>query len=173
MKKLLGILTITALTVSSLSASTFVDYKTLTKKLKSDYKKEGKFASEKIVKQALELDNWIVVDVRKKTEWSQGHIQGSHYVGRESMEKEVAKVALDKEGNFTKNKVIVVCNSASRASVEAETFKKMGFKDVRIYGIFDWIDNCNPIVTGYSKKKNKLGRSVAFGDFKSSHCFTK
>ena len=34
---------------------------------------------------------------------------------------------------FVKDKLIVVCNTASRAVIEAQAFKQMGFKTVKIY----------------------------------------
>jgi 3-mercaptopyruvate sulfurtransferase SseA len=63
-----------------------------------------------------------------------------------------------------------VCNSGSRAAIEAETFRKMGFDQVKIYDMYTWIDECNPTTNRYSKKKNKNGTKNKFGSFYAEHC---
>ena len=153
------------------NAGDFVSYKQLTKKLKSDAKKSGEFATAKEVRHALTAKDWAVVDVRTQLEWAGASMKGAYRVGRQSPEKALESIVLDDDDNFIKDKIIVVCNSASRASIEAETFKKMGFKTVKIYDMYSWIDECNPVVTAYSKKKDKHGTKQKFGMFKAEHCY--
>jgi len=47
----------------------------------------------------------------------------------------------------------------------------MGFDQVKVYDMYSWIDECNPIITGYSKKKDKKGTKKKFGMFKAEHCY--
>jgi len=96
--------------------------------------------------------------------------QGSFRIGRQSPEKALESIVLDDNDKFVKKNLIVICNSASRASIEAQTFRKMGFKQVKVYDLYSWIDECNPVVTGYSKKKDKSGTKNKFGMFKAAHC---
>ncbi len=159
-----------ALLATSATASDFVDYKGLTKQLKAEAKKAGNVATAADVKKALEAKDWIVADVRTMEEWQAAHIKGSQRVGRQAPEKALENFVLNDEGKFVKDKIIVVCNSASRASIEAETFKKMGFKKVMIYDLYSWIDECNPVGTGYSKKSDKHGTKNKFGMFYAEHC---
>ena len=159
-----------ALMVTSSMASDFVDYKGLTKHLKAEAKKAGNFATADDVKKALAAKDWAVVDVRTEVEWNAAHIKGSSRVGRQAPEKALANIVLDDNGKFVKDHIIVVCNTASRASIEAETFKKMGFKKVMIYGIESWIDGCNPFNNKYSNKKDKHGTKQKFGSFKAEFC---
>eukprot|EP01156_Anaeramoeba_ignava_P017767 Anaeramoba_ignava/a89975_2863.p6 GENE.a89975_2863~~a89975_2863.p6 ORF type:complete len:177 (-),score=4.12 a89975_2863:129-659(-) len=174
MKNTVSKLLLSAIAAAALStaatASDFVDYKGLTKQLKAEAKKAGNVASAADVKKALEAKDWIVADVRTMEEWQAAHIKGSQRVGRQAPEKALENFVLNDEGKFVKDKIIVVCNSASRASIEAETFKKMGFKKVMIYDLYSWIDECNPVGTGYSKKSDKHGTKNKFGMFYAEHC---
>lgn len=168
--KLTNILLATTLLAGAATASEFVNYKGLTKQLKSEAKKNGSMASTADVKAALAATDWAVVDVRTMEEWAAAHIPGSTRVGRQAPEKALANVVLDDNGKFVKDKIVVVCNTASRASIEAETFKKMGFKEVKIYGLVTWIDGCEPFKNKYSTDQDKHGTKNKFGTFKAEHC---
>ena len=168
--KLGHILLASALFMGAANASEFVNYKHLTKKLKAEAKKNGQIATVADVKHALKAKDWAVVDIRTQLEWAGASIKGSYRIGRQSPEKALESIVLDDEDNFIKDKIVVVCNSKSRASIASQTFRQMGFKEVKIHGIYTWIDKCNPVVTGYSKKKDKKGTKQKFGMFKASHC---
>lgn len=168
--KFTNILLATALLTTVVSASEFIPYKQFTKKLKAQEKKAGNFATAQDVKNAIKAKDWAVVDVRTIQEWNAASIKGSSRIGRQSPETALANIVLDDNDKFIKDKLIVICNSASRASIEAQTFRKMGFKEVKIYDIYSWIDECNPVVTAYSKKKDKKGTKNKFGMFKAAHC---
>ena len=159
------------LTSSTLLANEFIDYKTLTTKMVAENKKAGNYASTKDVKEAIASKEWIVADVRTKEEWSAGRIKGTVRIGRQAPEKAIANYALDDEDNFVKQNLIVICNTARRASIEAETFRQMGFKNVKVYEFYTWVDSCNPITTNYSSKKNKNGTKNKFGQVKAAHCY--
>ncbi len=168
--KLTNILFATTLMASATYASEFISYKGLTTKLKAEAKKTGTIATAKEVKHALKAKDWAVVDVRTQLEWAAASIKGSTRIGRQSPEKALESVVLNDDDKFVKNKIIIICNSASRASIEAQTFRQMGFKEVKIYDMYSWIDECNPITTGYSKKKDKKGTKNKFGSFYAEHC---
>lgn len=169
--KFTNLLLATTLLATVATASEFIPYKQLTKQIKAEEKKAGNFASAQDVKNALKSKDWAVVDVRTQLEWAAGSIKGSSRIGRQAPETALANIVLDDDDNFIKDKIIVICNSASRASIEAQTFRKMGFKEVKIYDMYSWIDECNPVVTGYSKKKDKKGTKKKFGMFKAEHCY--
>ena len=159
-----------ALLLGSASAGEFIDYKKVTKVLKAEHKKAGTFASSADVKKALAAKDWIVADVRTKEEWAGANIKGSQRIGRQAPEKALGNFVTDDDGKLVKDKIIVVCNSAARASIEAETIKRMGFKKVMIFDIYSWIDECNPVVTKYTVKKDKGGKGLKFGNFYAQHC---
>ncbi len=161
------------LTASSIFAGEFINYKSLSTQLKTEAKKAGNYASTEEVKAALKSKEWIIGDVRTMDEWAAAHIKGAVRLGRQSPEKALALFALDDDDKFVKQNLIVVCNSAARASIEAETFRKMGFKTVKIYDLYSWIDECNPVVTKYTVKKDKGGQNLKFGNFYAEHCYKK
>ena len=154
----------------SIFAGDFINYKELSSKLKKENKKAGNYATSEEVKKALKAKDWLVADVRTMEEWSAAHIKGAVRVGRQSPEKGVALYALDDDDKFIKQNLIVVCNSAARASIEAQTFRQMGFNTVKIYDLYSWIDECNPVVTKYTVKKDKGGMNLKFGNFYAEHC---
>ncbi len=168
--KLTNILLATTLLTGAATAAEFTNYKSLTKQLKAKSAKAGNTATAEEVKHALVAKDWAVVDVRTIEEWKAAHIKGSNRVGRQGPEKALANIVLDDDDKFIKDKIIVICNSGSRASIEAETFRKMGFTKVKIYDIYSWIDECNPFLNAYSKKKDKHGTKNKFGAFKAAHC---
>jgi len=169
--KFTNLLLATTLLATAATASEFIPYKQLAKKIKAEEKKAGNIATLEEVKNALKSKDWAVVDVRKLEEWTAASIKGSFRVGRQSPEKALENIVLDDNDKFVKKNLIVICNSASRASIEAKTFRKMGFDQVKVYDMYSWIDECNPIVTGYSKKKDKKGTKNKFGMFKAEHCY--
>ena len=158
------------LLTSSVLAGEFINYKALTKNLKAEAKKNGTYATSEEVKKALKAKDWLVADVRTMEEWAAAHIKGAVRIGRQAPENGLALFALDDDDNFVKDNLIVVCNSAARASIESETFRKMGFKTVKIYDLYSWIDECNPVVTKYTVKKDKSGTGLKFGNFYAEHC---
>ena len=159
------------ITSSTLLANEFIDYKTLTTKMVAENKKAGNYATTKEVQDAIASKDWIVADVRTKEEWSAGRIKGTVRIGRQAPEKAIANYALDDDDKFVKQNLIVICNTARRASIEAETFRQMGFKNVKVYEFYTWIDSCNPITTDYSSKSNKAGTKNKFGQVKAEHCY--
>ena len=165
-KVLLGI----GFLASSLFASEFINYDKLSKNLKEEAKKAGNYATTAEVKTALTQADWAVVDVRTAEEWAAGYIKGTQRVGRESPEKALESIVTDDAGKFIKDKLVVVCNSASRAAIEAEAFRKMGFTTVKIYDMHQWMDECNPLITKYSSGLHKEGTNKKFGDYYAEHC---
>ncbi len=164
------ILIASLLLCGSVFGAEFVSYDAFSKKLKEEAKKSGTMATTQEVKDALNAKDWAVVDVRTMEEWAGASIKGSFRVGREAPEKALENVVLDDEDKFIKDKIIVVCNTASRAAIEAQAFRQMGFTTVKIYEINKWIDECNPVVTKYSAGEHKDGTKTKFGSYYAEHC---
>ncbi len=168
--KLGKVLLAASILATSLFSSEFVNYKSLSKKLVAEAKKDGLFATTEELKTALNDKEWAVVDVRTEDEWAAGFIKGTQRVGRETPEKALESIVLDDNGKFVKDKLIVICNSASRASIEAQAFRQMGFKTVKIYDLYSWIDECNPLTTKYSSHEDKEGTKKKFGEYFAENC---
>lgn len=159
-----------SLLASTLLSAELVDYGALSKSLKAEAKKNGLYATADEVKMAIAAKDWAVVDVRTEEEWAGGYIKGSQRVGRQAPEKAIENFVTSDDGKLVKDKIIVVCNTASRASIDAQKFRQMGFTTVKIYDLHNWIDQCNPIVTKYSNAEDKNGTGNKFGNFYAEHC---
>jgi len=171
--KLHKIIIIGGVLLASAVASEFVSYHKMSEKLLEENIKNNLCATTDEVKKALKSKDTLVVDVRTAQEWAGAHIKGTVRVGRQTPEMAISNFALDDDGKLIKEKLIVVCNTAHRASLEAVIFRKMGFESVKVYPIDKWIDECNPIATKYTNQKFKKGRGVKFGLFYSGECMNK
>jgi rhodanese-related sulfurtransferase len=169
--KLGNIILAASLLVGAASANEFVGYKGLTKKLKAEAKKNGTIATIDEVKHAQKAKDWLIADVRTMEEYQAARIDGAVRIGRQNPEKALEAFVTNDEGQFIKPNVILVCNTASRASIEAEAIRQLGFKNVKIFGMVSWMDECNPVVNMYSSKKDKKGTKNKFGSYKAAHCY--
>jgi len=68
----------------------------------------------------------IVVDVRDKDEWDEGHIPGATHMSRGTIELEVEERISDPD-----TMIICHCGGGGRSALAAETLQKMGYKNVR------------------------------------------
>ncbi|SFZ98009.1 hypothetical protein MNB_SV-5-1669 [hydrothermal vent metagenome] len=171
--KIINTMLVASVLMSGSYAAEFISFHQLGDKLIAENIKNGLRASTDDVKKALKSKDTAVVDVRSEVEWAGAHIQGSFRVGRQSPEKAVANFVLDDDDKLVKDKLIVVCNTTHRASIVAQTFREMGFTEVKIYPIDEWIDECNPIVTKYSRQLYTEGKDHKFGEFYSEKCNKK
>lgn len=75
-------------------------------------------------------DNYVVVDVRTKEEYDEGHVVGAVNIPYDE---------IDESTKLDKNKTIMVyCRSGKRSSIAYETLKRLGY-DVFDLGAYDSI----------------------------------
>jgi rhodanese-related sulfurtransferase len=68
----------------------------------------------------------VIVDVREKDEWDEGHIPDAVHMSRGMLELEVEDKFPDR--NMT---IICHCGGGGRSALAAESLQKMGYKNVR------------------------------------------
>ena len=68
----------------------------------------------------------IVVDVREKDEWDEGHIPGATHMSRGTIELDIEEQIPDQNAL-----IICHCGGGGRSALAAETLQKMGYKNVR------------------------------------------
>src|SRR5436190_3002798 len=68
----------------------------------------------------------IVVDVRDKEEWDEGHIPGATHMSRGTIELDIEERVPDQNAM-----IICHCGGGGRSALAAETLQKMGYKNVR------------------------------------------
>ena len=74
----------------------------------------------------LNSDDAVVVDVRDKDEWDEGHIPGATHMSRGTIELDIEEKVPDPNAM-----IICHCGGGGRSALAAETLQKMGYKNVR------------------------------------------
>jgi phage shock protein E len=74
----------------------------------------------------LSSNSAVVVDVRDKDEWDEGHIPGATHMSRGTIEFDIEEKVPD-----TNAMIICHCGGGGRSALAAENLQKMGYKNVR------------------------------------------
>src|SRR5438046_7932735 len=67
----------------------------------------------------------VLVDVREKIEWNEGHIPGALHVPRGFLELQIEEAVPDKSKT-----VVLYCAGGVRSLMAAQTLQQMGYKNV-------------------------------------------
>jgi len=70
--------------------------------------------------------DFVLLDVREKDEWDQGHLEGAVFLPRGFLEVKVERLLEDKEKH-----VIVYCAGGVRSALAAKSLAELGYKNVR------------------------------------------
>jgi sulfur-carrier protein adenylyltransferase/sulfurtransferase len=83
----------------------------------------------------------VLVDVRRRDEWDEGHIPGAIHIPRGSLESRIEKAEPDRE-----RPILVYCSAGERSAFAARTLGEMGYEDVTSLagGFTDWKRNGFP-----------------------------
>src|SRR5919197_1287368 len=68
----------------------------------------------------------VIVDVRDKDEWDEGHIPGATQLGRGTIELDIEERVPDPNAM-----IICHCGGGGRGALATESLQKMGYKNVR------------------------------------------
>ena len=68
----------------------------------------------------------ILIDVRDKDEWDEGHIPDAIHLSRGTLEWQIEKKVPEVDKT-----IIVHCGGGGRSALAAESLQKMGYKNVR------------------------------------------
>lgn len=99
----------------------------------------------KELKEMMDRDEVIVVDVREKGEYDEVHIEGAHFVPMSAFNpKDVPDIPADK-------KLVFSCRSGGRSARMLEVYEAF-YPDVDVYnfkgGILAWVEEGFPVVQG-------------------------
>ena len=79
-------------------------------------------------------ENYIILDVRTKEEYDQGHIPGAILIPDNRIDADAEKVLTDKN-----QLILVYCRSGRRSKLAAERLVKLGYTNIKEFGgILDW-----------------------------------
>src|SRR6058998_2775501 len=98
----------------------------LFEKLVADAKKNITEISPQDAAAKLKSGEAVIVDVREKDEWDEGHIPGATHMSRGTIELDIEEKVPD-----TNAMIICHCGGGGRSALAAETLQKMGYKNVR------------------------------------------
>ena len=69
--------------------------------------------------------NAVIIDVRDKDEWDEGHIPGATHMSRGTIEFDIEEKVPDPNAM-----IICHCGGGGRSALAAESLQKMGYKNV-------------------------------------------
>jgi molybdopterin/thiamine biosynthesis adenylyltransferase len=83
----------------------------------------------------------LLVDVRRRDEWDEGHIPGAVHIPRGSLESRIEKAEPDRE-----RPIVLYCSAGERSAFAARTLGELGYEDVSSLagGFTDWKRNGFP-----------------------------
>lgn len=83
-----------------------------------------------------------IVDVRGKTEYEQGHVEGAENVFVGTLPQNLDKISRNKQ-------VVIHCQSGDRSAIAYSLLKKNGFNNVKNYsgGMKEWREKGNPVTS--------------------------
>jgi sulfur-carrier protein adenylyltransferase/sulfurtransferase len=100
-------------------------------------------------------DSAVLVDVREREEWDEGHIPGAVHVPRGNLESRIENAVPDKS-----RQVVVYCAAGNRSAFAAKTLEELGYEHVVSLagGFTDWKRNGNPVEISESLDEAKRRR---------------
>ena len=79
-------------------------------------------------------EGYIILDVRTKEEYDEGHIPGAIVISHEEIAEKADEVLTDKD-----QLILVYCRSGRRSKIAAEALVELGYTNIKEFGgIIDW-----------------------------------
>ena len=111
----------------------------------------------------------VVVDVRDKDEWDEGHIPGATHMSRGTIELDIEEKVPDPNAM-----IICHCGGGGRSALAAETLQKMGYKNVRSMagGLKAWKAAGLPTRHSFQHRPGKTREPALINTFASGRYMT-
>ena len=79
-------------------------------------------------------EGYIILDVRTREEYDEGHIPGAIVISHEEIADKAENVLTDKD-----QLILVYCRSGRRSKIAAEALVELGYTNIKEFGgIIDW-----------------------------------
>ena len=79
-------------------------------------------------------EGYIILDVRTREEYDEGHIPGATQISHEEIAEKAEDVLTDKD-----QLILVYCRSGRRSKIAAEALAELGYSNIKEFGgIIDW-----------------------------------
>jgi len=122
----------------------------------SQVKKEIREVSVQDVDSAMKSrSDFVLLDVREKEEWDEGHLPGAVFLPRGFLEVRIEKTVPERQ-----TPIMIYCAGGVRSALAAKSLKDMGYTDVvsMAGGYGEWKNNGLPFVVPEKLTKNRLAR---------------
>src|SRR5262245_14668990 len=118
-------------------------------------RKEIREVSVQDVQSRIQNNGVVLLDVREKEEWDEGHLPGATFLPRGFLEVRVEKAVPERE-----KPLIVYCAGGTRSAFAAKTLQDLGYKDVGSMagGYGEWKNAGMSVVVPEKLNKNRLAR---------------
>ena len=99
--------------------------------------------------------DFVLLDVREKEEWDEGHLPGAVFLPRGFLEVRIEKTVPERQ-----TPVMIYCAGGVRSALAAKSLKEMGYTDVvsMAGGYGEWKNSGLPFVVPEKLTKNRLAR---------------
>ena len=74
-------------------------------------------------------EGYIILDVRTREEFDQGHIPGAIQISHEEIAEKAEKMLTDKD-----QLILVYCRSGRRSKIAAEALVELGYTNIKEFG---------------------------------------
>ena len=79
-------------------------------------------------------EDYIILDVRTREEYDEGHIPGATQISHEEIAEKAEKKLTEKD-----QLILVYCRSGRRSKIAAEALAELGYTNIKEFGgIIDW-----------------------------------
>jgi rhodanese-related sulfurtransferase len=87
-------------------------------------------------------ENFVLVDVREESEWSQGHLPDAIHIGKGVIERDIENKIVNPN-----TEIVLYCGGGYRSALAAESIQKMGYTNVFSMdgGYREWAEKKLPI----------------------------
>ncbi len=102
-----------------------------------------------------EANEFILLDIREKDEWDEGHLDGATFLPRGFLEVKVEKLLTDKL-----SPIVVYCAGGVRSALAAKSLNQLGYESVLSMagGYNEWKNNGYEIVVPETVGKDQMAR---------------
>jgi adenylyltransferase/sulfurtransferase len=99
--------------------------------------------------------DFVLLDVREKDEWNEGHLPGAVWVPRGFLEPRIEKTVPERE-----TPIVVYCAGGTRSAFAAKSLQDLGYNDVvsMAGGYGDWKNAGFPFVVPETLSKDRMAR---------------
>src|SRR5262245_851067 len=125
------------------------------KDILTQVKKEIREVTVDDVEKRIESGDVVVLDVREKDEWDEGHLEGATFLPRGFLEQKIEKTVAERS-----TPIVVYCAGGVRSALAAKSLNQLGYSNVvsMIGGFNEWKNTGHKFVVPEKVGKDQMAR---------------